>query len=310
MKRQRQLLVAAGGAATRVATGLIAWALVAIIAACSPSPSLPPSAAPISSATPDASSDASPSASAGGTTVVRAYFYLDGPMGSAGLVPVAREIPEQLTVGTAALEALLAGPTNDETAAGVASAVPAGSRLLGLAIADGVATVDLSTEFDSGGGSTSIFVRLGQVIYTLTQFPTVQAVRFQIDGRLVTVFSSEGLIIDSPLGRSDNDDVLPAIFVDRPAFGATLGNPARISGSANVFEAAFLITILDGNGARLAEVPAMATCGTGCRGTFDVTIAYSVTEAGWGTLRAWDASARDGSPENVRDYPVWLTPAE
>jgi hypothetical protein len=241
---------------------------------------------------------------------VRAYFYLDGPIGSAGLVPVVREIPQQPTVGTAAMEALLAGPTSDETAAGVASAVPAGSRLLGLSIADGVASVDLSGEFESGGGSTSIFVRLGQVIYTLTQFPTVQAVRFQIDGRPVTVFSSEGLIIDGPLGRSDNDDVLPAILVDRPAFGATLGNPARITGSANVFEAAFLITILGGNGARLAEVPAMATCGTGCRGTFDVTIAYSVAEAGWGTLRAWDASARDGSPENVRDYPVWLTPAE
>jgi germination protein M len=57
-------------------------------------------------------------------------------------------------------------------------------------------------------------------------------------------------------------------------------------------------------------MPAMATCGTGCRGTFDVTLPYSVPAAGWGTLRVWEASAMDGSPQNVREYPVWLTSAE
>jgi hypothetical protein len=54
----------------------------------------------------------------------------------------------------------------------------------------------------------------------------------------------------------------------------------------------------------------MATCGTGCRGTFDVTIPYTVSEAGWGTLRVWEASARDGGAQFVREYPAWLTPAE
>ena len=52
----------------------------------------------------------------------------------------------------------------------------------------------------------------------------------------------------------------------------------------------------------------MATCGTGCRGTFDVTLDYNVSAAQWGTLRVYAGSAKDGSPENVREYPVWLTP--
>ncbi len=52
----------------------------------------------------------------------------------------------------------------------------------------------------------------------------------------------------------------------------------------------------------------MATCGSGCRGTFDVTAQYKVTKAQWGTLRAYNPSAKDGSPEDVREYPVWLTP--
>src|SRR3990172_11528052 len=114
----------------------------------------------------------------------------------------------------------------------------------------------------------SIFVRLSQVVFTLTQFPTVQSVAFEIEGRPVTIFSSEGLIIDGPIGRADYDDMLPAIFVDRPAYGAGLGNPARITGTANVFEAAFLITLLDGSGAKLVAGPPMVACGTGGGGTF------------------------------------------
>ena len=267
-----------------------------------------PSGAP-SPSSPTGSPD--PSASPGATTVVRAYFYDGGELGTAGLVPLLREVPETRAVATAAMNALLAGLTGDESGErAITSAVPAGSRLLGLTIEDGVATVDLSSEFESGGGSMSVFVRLGQVVYTLTQFPTVQTVRFEIEGQPVTVFSSEGVILDGPVSRDAYADLLPAIFVDRPAYGAAIGNPARVTGSANVFEATFLITLLDGNGNQVLETPAMATCGTGCRGTFDVTLPYSVPEAGWGTLRVWEASAKDGSPQNVRDYPVWLTPAE
>ena len=227
-----------------------------------------------------------------------------------GLVPVLREVPETRAVATAAITVLLEGPTPDEAATGsITSAIPDGSRLHGISIEDGVATVDLSREYESGGGSHSMFVRLAQVVYTLTQFQTVESVLFQIEGRTVTVFSAEGVVLDGPVGRDDFLVLLPPIWVDRPAHGASLGNPGRITGSAEVFEASFLITLLDDQGRVLREEPAMATCGTGCRGTFDVTLPYDVPEAGWGTLRVWAGSAMDGSPVHVREYPVWLTPA-
>ena len=44
-------------------------------------------------------------------------------------------------------------------------------------------------------------------------------------------------------------------------------------------------------------------------GTFDVTLRYDVDKAQWGTLRVYYGSAKDGSPQGIRDYPVWLTPA-
>jgi germination protein M len=271
----------------------------------SPTPSDSADASPTASST----APASPSPSPAGTMIVRAYFLLaDGPTGGGGLVPVLVEVPETKAVARAAMTALLDGSSHLRDASQtISSAIPPGTDLLGIDITDGVATVDLSGEFETGGGSASVFGRLGQVVYTLTQFPTVSSVRFHVDGRAVDAFSSEGVLLDHPLTRADFEDQLPAIFVDRPAWGAAIGNPARVMGNANVFEAQFRVAIIAGDGTVLADTAAHATCGTGCRGTFDVTIPYTVANPGWGTLRVYDPSEKDGSPQEIREYPVYLT---
>lgn len=276
-----------------------------------PSIDLPsPEPTPGSTAGPGETPGATPDASPSGTTTIRAYFILGSFTDNAGLVPVLRQVPKTRAVGAAAMEALLAGPNDAELGARPAmyTTIPEGTRFLGLTIDGGVATVNLSKEFESGGGSASVLGRLAQVVYTLTQFPTVKSVRFQLDGEDVTVFSGQGVVLDEPVGRADYTDQLPAIFVDRPAWGGVLGNPARIVGMANVFEATFRVQILDAQGRALADSQVMATCGTGCWGTFDVTVPYHVGKAGWGTLRVFEPSAKDGSPESVTEYPVWLTP--
>jgi hypothetical protein len=244
------------------------------------------------------------------TITIRAYFFLGSFVDNAGLVPVLREITKTQAVGAAAMAELLKGPNDAELGARPAmyTTVPDGTRFLGLTIDAGVATVNLSKEFSSGGGSASVLGRLAQVVYTLTQFPTVDAVKFELDGQPVSTFSGEGVVLDEPVGRADYTDQLPAIFVDRPAWGGVLGNPARLVGVANVFEATFQVAILDGAGRSLAAGPVTASCGTGCWGTFDVTIQYNVGKAGWGTLQVFEPSAKDGSRTNLTEYPVWLTP--
>ncbi len=277
-----------------------------------PGPSSSPGPSALPSGEPSASPSAAPSASTSPseTMVVRAYFVLGGEPGTVGLLPVLRTVPKSAAVATAAMDALLAGPTAVESGdRQITSAVPDGTRLLGVTIKSGVGTVDLSTEFDSGGGTASMQYRLAQVVYTLTQFNTVKSVVFKIDGATVTVFSSEGIVLDGPVGRADYYDQLPSIFVDRPAYRAAIGNPARVTGNANVFEATFRVAILDATGKTLVDEQVMATCGTGCRGTFDVTLKYTVAKAQYGTLRAYNLSAKDGTPEDIRDYSVWLTPA-
>lgn len=273
-----------------------------------------PSATPTSSPTPSIGPSTGPSASPTATPVVetmivRAYYVLDGDVGVEGIVPTLRVVPKSAGVARAAMEALLDSAAITDAYRRVSTAIPAGTKLLGISIKDGVATVDLSGEFESGGGSASGFYRLQQVTYTLTQFSTVRAVLFQVDGRTVTTFGSEGIILDGPQSRKDFEDRLPSIFVDRPAYGAAAGNPARITGNSNVFEATFRVALLDGARKVLVDQMAMATCGTGCRGTFDVSLRYNVAKAQWGTLRTYFGSAKDGSPQDIRDYPVWLTPA-
>ncbi len=256
--------------------------------------------------------------------IVRAYFLMrDGSGGEVvnepTLVPVLRTVPRSTATATAAMKALLAGPSAKERAPKwpIKTLIPAGSKLLGIEISGGLATVDLSAEFASlspddawDGGSYSLHGRVAQVVYTLTQFTTVDRVNFKLDGKPVKVLfgmpdpesgASEAIALDKPITRatyrdhySYRDHFLPLIFVDRPAWGAALLNPGRVTGLANVNEAQFRITLLDRNDKVLVDVPVVASCGTGCWGTFDVTLrttsrAPSGERSGSGTSRSTPA---------------------
>lgn len=123
------------------------------------------------------------------------------------LLGVAREVPASDEPARTAMEQLLLGPTPGEltTWPAISTAIPEGTRLLGLSVEDGVAVVDLSGEFASGGGSFSVIARLAQVTHTLCGVPGIEAVEFWLDGEPVGVFSSEGLILDGPQVPEDFD---------------------------------------------------------------------------------------------------------
>lgn len=208
-------------------------------------------------------------------------------------------------VGAAALDALLGGPREQ----GVGTAIPAGTRLLGLVIDEGIATVDLTSEFESGGGSLSMTIRLAQVVFTLTQFPTVEGIRFELDGRRVDVFSGEGIVLDHPVTRKDYEELVPVIVVETPRPGDEVSSPVTVSGTANVFEANVTVLILDAAGNEIAHTFTTATCGTGCRGDFSVDVEYDVDSAQQGTIVVQDDDAAGtGTPPHQVHIPVLLAP--
>jgi hypothetical protein len=219
-----------------------------------------------------------------------------------------RDGPQTEGVGAAAVRLLLDGPTAAESQADVSSQIPPGTRLLGLDIDGGTATVDLTSEFESGGGSASMFGRLAQVVYTLTEFDSVRRVNFRLDGEPVDVFSGEGIVLDEPVSRTDYAELLPPILVESPLFGRSLSSPMRVAGTANVFEANVTGRILDQAGDELVSRFTTATCGTGCRGTFSIELPYQVAvdQAGWVVLSDDDADG-DGHPSFEVRFPVTLS---
>ena len=125
------------------------------------------------------------------------------------LEAVQRTVPRVPGIGAEAVKALLAGPTAAEGRAGYTTAVPKDTRFLGLVIdSAGIAKVDLSRDFESGGGSLGLTMRLGQVTCTVGQFPTVKGVRFALAGELVSVFSGNGIVLDKPVTCDSYREVL------------------------------------------------------------------------------------------------------
>jgi len=296
---------------TRTRTGRLAAAIVALalVAACTSSGragTAPSSAVTASTFQPTTTAPASSPGSTApvGGVDLRVYFLRGDHVGVAH-----RRVAPTTAVARAAMTELLAGPSPAESVAGLASTIPVGTSLRGLAVAGGVATVDLSGAFASGGGSLSMTGRLAEVTFTLTQFPTVSGVEFRVDGAPVTVFGGEGIIVDHPATRASFEALAPAILVETPAPMDHLSSPVRISGSADVFEATFQVQLTDGAGRVIASRVVTATAGTGTRGSFDVSVTYALPVGGEGHLTAFDLSAQDGSRLHEVDVPVELAAA-
>jgi hypothetical protein len=215
------------------------------------------------------------------------------------LFPTQRSEPFTPGIGRASLNALLEGPSGAERAAGVGTAVPSGTTLLGLTISGGIARVDVSSEFRRSGETPFTPLQIGQVVYTIGQFSTVKRVVIEVNG---------GEIFETPQTTDGYENLLPAIVVYAPVLGSTVGNPVTISGTANVFEATVSLSILDANGNEIARGFTTATCGTGCRGDYSDSLSYQVNREQVGTIVVFESSAKDGSPINVVRIPVTLTP--
>lgn len=263
--------------------------------------------APTTSSTPAATTTSTAPQAEG----IAVYFLLDELEADAGgpfLVPVFREAREGSDMALSAMEALVEGPDNGEMEAipSISSAIPEGTSIRGVTVEEGLARVDLSDEFDDGGGSFSMFARLAQVVFTLTRIEEVDQVEFLIEGEPITVFSAEGIELDGPQERSDYYDLLSPIFVDAPAWGEPVDSPVAVSGLSNVFEAVSQVLLTDDDGARLFEDSVMATCGTGCWGEWQIDVPYEVDRDQFGALIVWEYSAEDGSRINIREYPVQL----
>jgi spore germination protein GerM len=236
--------------------------------------------------------------------------FMTTALGDPALVPVRWEVAgneeSSIEMAVAALDVLF----NGVPLSAYSSSVPLLPGEWSATLDSGVLTVDLPAEFEAGGGTMAMTTRLAQVVFTATQFDDIDSVLFMIDGEVVEVFSGEGLILDGPQVRADYYDILPQIFLDTPAIGATVQSPFGMNGIANVFEATVQFEIVDESGTVIQSGFTTATCGTGCWGEFAAQAPFSVPTEMAGEIVVYEESALDGSRVNEIRFGVTLVPGD
>jgi hypothetical protein len=165
--------------------------------------------------------------------------------------------------------ALRAGPTPAEQAIGFQTAVPT-SQHFGLPNR----------------------LALAQAVYTLSQSDPSGSVG--IGNKTYT--------------RADFEDETPAILVESPLPFAHVSSPLRLTGTANTFEATFQYEVADETGEQLAHHFVTATSGNGVRGTYDVSIPFTVATSTRVVLSVYEVSAENGRRANQVDIPLTLAP--
>jgi hypothetical protein len=216
------------------------------------------------------------------------------------LAAVKRRIEPTPAVAAAALRELLAGPTSFERGFGLTTDLPPGRQAGIVRIKEGVLTLDSDPVPPNHG------LAFSQLVYTLTQFPTVRGIRFQ--GSSVTVCDGDCVTRPaSPATRRNPLVGVPAILVESPGFGEAVSSPLRVSGSANTFEATFEYELVIGE--KIVQKSFVtATSGSGTRGTFEFTLRFDLDRPESGELVVYESSAKDGSRINIREIPLTFEP--
>ncbi|MBD5435433.1 MAG: hypothetical protein HDR36_02795 [Treponema sp.] len=116
------------------------------------------------------------------TMNVKLFFVQVDSDGNVNRKNITRAIPKNDSPLTSTIRALVAGPTDAEK--NCMSLIPEGTRLLGASVRDGIAALNFSEEFEFNTiGAEGYRAQLMQVVFTATEFATVESVQFLIEGK-------------------------------------------------------------------------------------------------------------------------------
>ena len=223
-----------------------------------------------------------------------AVYYLRTFRGRRYLAPEWHPVPSTRAVAAAAVGELLDG---EPYAPGARRPFPPGARLREVEIEAGTATVDLSgTALPATPGRPGRWP-LQALVHTLTQFPTVQRVAVQVEGRAVA----------GPLARDTSLPLAP-IALAEPAPGALVkGDRLVVKGEASVYEGTVSLRLRDDRGQVMAQGHATAAEGAPGRGQFSGSLSFTPPAGphAW-TLEAFEVSAEDGQIGYSVQLPVWV----
>ena len=132
-------------------------------------------------------------------------YWLNDVDGKIKLVPTSLKLDNTNNQGDVleiAFNRLLAGPTDKA----VTTTIPKNTKLRNISVKSDGIHVDLSQDFTSGGGSTSMTARLAQILYTATSIEASAKVWINVEGKPLETLGGEGIVIDQPMTRKDFDE--------------------------------------------------------------------------------------------------------
>lgn len=145
---------------------------------------------------------AAPTSTSGVTGQVDVYF-----LRTQRLVAVPRTV-EMIDVPGPAIQALLAGPSDDELTDRVTSAIPSDTPFLDVTVVSGIAVVGVPPQFDSLSVPEQILV-VAQLTYTLTGIRGIVGLQLANHGSLVDVPNGSGELTFGPVYRADFGSIAP-----------------------------------------------------------------------------------------------------
>jgi spore germination protein GerM len=118
------------------------------------------------------------------------------------LIAVKRPFFSEDSKITTAITELLKGPSEREQKKGLYSEIPVKTKLLGIKETEGQIELNLSRDFESGGGSNSMILRLDQLTNTTLKAAPEKPVYLKLDGKIVKNIGGEGLYVPQPLAKT------------------------------------------------------------------------------------------------------------
>jgi len=237
-------------------------------------------------------------------TMEIAVYYLKSTDQEFYLVREVHQVEKTTEVAQAALNELIKG---DPVTPDAYRVLPEDTRILGVNIENGLATIDFSPEvLRANVGSSGEGLGIASIVNTLTEFPTIQEVSFMVDGQVENAMDWWGHVglYEQPFQRDLSNVFEPAIWVTSPVKDQVISSPLKISGNARVFEATVSFRLKDAAGNVLAQGFATAAEGAPGRGDFEGELAFKPDGSGQGQLEVFEESMKDGSDLNKVIIPV------
>jgi spore germination protein GerM len=137
------------------------------------------------------------------TNSVAVYFVKTSTEGEK-VLSVRRKINKNADKFNFALTELINGPSKREKKQGYFSEIPAGTKIISINSTVEKKVINLSQEFETGGGSSTMEMRMEQLISTALDSAINTPVYLQIEGKQVNIIGGEGIPVPQPLAKVRN----------------------------------------------------------------------------------------------------------